>query len=90
MSLTKEQAGELLKHVQTVVFDPSGSALIMICLKHPESEIRHSWDETYHMVNGYPDGAAIKTRDCYECIQCEIERNASVSVEMMPLSRSRM
>ena len=41
-----------------------------ICPDHPNAQIRHSWDETHYVLNGYPAGLGTKNHHRYECVEC--------------------
>lgn len=41
-----------------------------VCPEHPAAQIRHSWDETQYIMNGYPAGRAIKINHTYQCAEC--------------------
>ena len=43
------------------------------CPKHPQAQIRHSWNETQYVMNGYPAGQPIRGGHRYECAECGIE-----------------
>ena len=44
-----------------------------LCKKHPNAKIRHEWDQTYFVMNGYPSGRGIKSNHCYFCSICGTE-----------------
>jgi len=44
-----------------------------ICPKHPDAPIRHLWDQTHYILNGYPAGLGIKSNHRYECSVCGLE-----------------
>lgn len=41
-----------------------------VCPDHPSAQIRHSWDQSHYIMNGYPAGLGIKSNDKYECAVC--------------------
>lgn len=43
------------------------------CPDHPQAEIRHLWDQTHYVLNGYPAGQGIKSNHRYECAVCNRE-----------------
>lgn len=43
------------------------------CPKHPNAQIRHSWDEKRYVMNQYPVGQRIKCNHKYECAECGLE-----------------
>ena len=46
------------------------SALPYVCPEHPQAQIRHSWDQTHCVLNGYPAGTGWKSKHKYECTEC--------------------
>lgn len=46
------------------------SDLPSICKDHPNAEIRHEWDESYYILNGFRAGPADKTDHKYFCNEC--------------------
>ena len=41
-----------------------------VCPEHPNAQIRHSWDQTHYVMNGYPVGTGIRSNQRYECAEC--------------------
>lgn len=41
-----------------------------LCPDHPKSQIRHSWNQTHYVLNGYPAGTGIEGKHKYECAEC--------------------
>lgn len=48
-------------------------SLPWICPKHPKAQVRHTWDESHYILNGYPAGVGIKSAHRYECAECGTE-----------------
>ncbi len=48
----------------------NGSVLPWVCPKHPNAQIRHSWDEKHHVLNGEPEGRGMRFNHRYECAEC--------------------
>jgi hypothetical protein len=44
-----------------------------ICKKHPDAKIRHEWDQTHYVMNGYPSGLGTKSNSHYFCSECNLE-----------------
>lgn len=44
-----------------------------VCPEHPEAQIRHEWNQTHYVMNGYPQGAGIKHGHQYFCDICRRE-----------------
>ncbi len=40
------------------------------CEEHPDAKIKHVWDETHWVLNGYPGGTGIKKNHKYYCAEC--------------------
>ena len=40
------------------------------CDEHPDAPIRHLWDESHYVMNGYPAGTGIVSNHRYECAIC--------------------
>lgn len=40
------------------------------CPDHPDAMIRHSWDQTHYVLNGYPAGEGMRSNHRYECAEC--------------------
>jgi hypothetical protein len=53
------------------------------CPQHPKARIRHTWDETHCVLNGYEAGEGIKSKHCYECAECGQELSAQ-NMEHVP------
>lgn len=49
------------------------SNLPWTCPQHPEAQIRHSWDQTHYVMNGYPAGQGVRSNHRYECSECGTE-----------------
>ena len=41
-----------------------------VCPQHPSAQIRHTWDQTHYVMNGYPAGNGISGNHRYECAEC--------------------
>jgi len=41
-----------------------------LCPDHPEANVRHLWDQSYCVLNGYPAGTGIQSNHRYECAVC--------------------
>jgi hypothetical protein len=41
-----------------------------ICEEHPDAQIKHSYDETHTVLNGYPAGMGWTSKHKYECSIC--------------------
>lgn len=48
-----------------------------VCPEHPKAQIRHSWDRTQYVMNGYPAGQALDMNHRYECAVCGRELAAA-------------
>ena len=44
-----------------------------ICPNHPKAQIRHEWDQTHYILNGYPAGQGIRGNHQYFCSICGLE-----------------
>jgi DNA-directed RNA polymerase subunit RPC12/RpoP len=44
-----------------------------VCPNHPNSRVRHFWDETHAVLNGYPAGLGTKSNHRYECAECGLQ-----------------
>jgi hypothetical protein len=43
------------------------------CDKHPNAQIRHEWDQTHYVLNGYPAGTGVRSNHRYFCNECGLE-----------------
>lgn len=41
-----------------------------ICPEHPDAQIKHTWDQTHYVMNGYPAGEGISSKHQYWCAKC--------------------
>ena len=41
-----------------------------VCPDHPQAMIRHSWNRSHYVMNGYPAGTSIDSNHRYECADC--------------------
>ena len=41
-----------------------------ICPNHPHAQIRHEWNRSQYIMNGYPAGRGIDTGHQYYCAEC--------------------
>lgn len=48
-------------------------SLPWICPQHPKAQIRHLWDRSQYVMNGYTAGRGIDTNHRYECADCGLE-----------------
>lgn len=44
-----------------------------VCPDHPDAKIRHLWDQTHTVLNGYPAGRGFSSNHKYECAECGLE-----------------
>lgn len=44
-----------------------------ICEDHPDAQVRHLYDLTHYVMNGYPSGEGIRSNHRYECAVCQRE-----------------
>lgn len=52
-----------------------------ICPEHPMAQIRHEWDQTHYVMNGYPAGTGISSNHRYYCATCGRELSESEEVK---------
>jgi hypothetical protein len=50
------------------------------CLEHPQAQIRHLWDQSHYVLNGYPAGTGVQSNHRYECVECGRELAATLPV----------
>jgi hypothetical protein len=41
-----------------------------LCPDHPAAQIRHEWDQSHYVMNGYPAGEGVKSDHQYFCAEC--------------------
>jgi len=55
------------------VVEHQSEKLPWICPQHPKAQIRHLWDQSHYVMNGYPAGLGIQSNHRHECAECGLE-----------------